>query len=166
VLAGDTVVCYFVFPAHRNQLVESFVYYCGDADIQSNYNPCTVIPYYQQDGSEQSPQIGVTNILPADTDNIGFFCKHGYIVYVQRPGNHSVVFDNIHQCNALRIVVHHRAQAYFFAHGRLSYARKCGVFVFHSRRRRNANTDKYRNPHRPYNHYPDIKRVSYQSQQT
>jgi hypothetical protein len=109
VSTGDTVVCYLVFPAHGNQLVEPFVYYCGNLDIQSDYNTCPVIPYHQQDRSKQSPQISFAHILSTDTYNIGFFCKHGNIVYVQRPGNHSIVFDNIHQRHALRIAVHHRS---------------------------------------------------------
>jgi hypothetical protein len=94
--AGDTAVCHFLFPAQGNQLAESSVYYNRNIDIQSSRNSIPVIPYNQQNGSKQSPQIGAAHILPADTYHTGFFCKHGYIVYVQRPCNNSVISDNIH----------------------------------------------------------------------
>jgi hypothetical protein len=52
VFARDIAVCNFFFPAQGNQLVESFVYYYGDIDIQSNYNSVSAVSHNQQDGSQ------------------------------------------------------------------------------------------------------------------
>jgi hypothetical protein len=82
VFAGDIAVYHFFFPAQRNQLVESPVYYSGNIDIQSNCNSIPVIPHNQQDWSKQGSQIRIAYILPVDTYDIGFFCKYRDIIYV------------------------------------------------------------------------------------
>jgi hypothetical protein len=117
VFAGDIAVCHFFFPPERNKLDKSFVYYYGNIDIQSNRNSIFVIPHNQQNRSKQSSQIGFTDILSADTYDISFLCKYWYIIYVQRPGYNTFVFDNLNQYNALRTAAYHLSQPYFFAHG-------------------------------------------------
>jgi hypothetical protein len=139
--ARDIAVCHFVFSVERNQFVESTVYYCRNIDIQNDCDSVLVVSHNQQNGSKQGTQIGITHILSVDTYHIGILCKYRYIVYVQRSGNNSCVFDNIHQRNALRIVAYHHSQTYFFAHGWFSGSRKCRIFVFHRRRHRNADID-------------------------
>jgi hypothetical protein len=147
VFTGDIVVCHFIFHASRNKLAESFVYHYGNADIQSNYNTFSVIPHHQQNGSQQGTQTVVSDILPVDTYGSGFFCRHRHRFHVQRSGYNAIVFNDIDQRNAVRTAVYHLTQTYFFAHGWFSCSRKCRVFVFDCRRRRNADADKYGNPY-------------------
>jgi hypothetical protein len=144
--ARDIAVCYFVFPVERNQFVESPVYYRRNIDIQSDYYSISVVPHNQQNGSKQGTQVSIAYILSVNTYHTGILCKYRYIVYVQRSGNNSCVFDNIHQRHALRIVAYHHSQAYLFAHGWFFDARECYIFVFHRRRYRNADIDQYGNP--------------------